>query len=251
MDFVTWATNMLTNVWFWLILAGISVFGYGIIRSSPLKKVPIFNNKKTLLMVAIVGFLFASGVFSGLGLGSLSTTPASVGGWSISDVQASTLSASVAGGSVALDANNPYLINARFTDAQANETTAIYEVNSSLFTIYRTGKLVADSCQVDISSPDYLINEVTGQQGSTPYNILEKDATGRYKTYFKSGTTQATTSDAQGKISISFAEGVSSAQFTMLSNVDEESHDALNQYSFRDATINVCGFPETVRIFTM
>lgn len=243
---------ILTNPTLWLILGIISVVAYGVLKTTKLNRLPGMKTPTSSAIVCAVLFLIFSGAISGLGSwGTGSLNKDSSSSWSVSNVQVATLSASVAGGTVALDSNNPYLINGRYTDAQANETASIYELNSSVFTIERSGDLKPDSCKVTVSSNDFNVDETTGLASTVPLNILQKDATTRAMTYIQSGTTQATTSSPQESTSIAFADGVATAQFTVTANIAESAHDALTQYSFRDVTIDVCGFPITYRVFRM
>jgi len=239
MDIVSTLTAILKSPLFYGGVLVLTLFSYATIRRFT-RRIPFLKQKKMLMLVAGIGLASTLGLLASLGFGSTgSMTP---GVWAISEVQITGLD-DTNGGTVAVDGSNPYLINVRQTDAQANETALNYEVNQSTFTIQRTGELVADSCRVCISSAEYIKNEVTGQDGTNPYNILEKDVAGRYKTYLNDASTAPTTTDSQGCANVAFAEGVASETFTMIVNVDEESHDALLQYSSRDATLDICGFP--------
>jgi len=245
------STLTIYNPWFYVVVAVLMFTGWlGIKRL--FRGIPILKNKSYVYLICIIGFLLVGGA-SYLGISSNWGTASltSVSAMRITNIQITGLSPSAAGGTTTLDANNPYLIHVRQTDAQANETSIIYELNSSKFTITRSGDLKAASCLVKIYSADWLIDETTGQQGSTPFNILEKDATGRYKSYLADSTTWATTSDSQGEVQVAFAEGVATKTFTMLMNVEETAHDALNQYSSRDVTLDVCGTPVIVKFTRM
>jgi len=238
--------DLIYSTTFWLILLGIAVLGYGIVRSTPLRKLPVFNNKRTLTIVAIAGLIFASGILGSMSFGSL----ASAADVSISDLQVTTNFAvdGVAGGSIAENSNVGDLIDARYTDAQANETSAVDEIDTGIITVTRVGSLAPTSCAVKAHYDSYA-SEKTPSDG-VRYSIVEQDAMGQPAIYLKSGAA-ATTSAPKGSTMLAFADGSATATLGVLINVDEEGHDALSTYSYRDVTVDVCGKPYVFRVWRM
>lgn len=223
---------------FWLILTLIAVFGYGLIRTMPfLRRIPIINNRRTFILLAVVGLILTSGWLTDFGLGSLS--PA--GAWAISDLQVTTTFLTDAGGTATENSNQDDLMDLRFTDAQANETTDVYELDTGVITVTRAGALPADSCTVTCMVPPKYQDESapTGQV----YSVLEESAIGESECYLMgaSSATAATTSSPKETTSIPFAEGVAVGYLGVALEVDEEGHDALDQYSYKDVIVDFCG----------
>jgi hypothetical protein len=201
------------------------------------------------MIAALIGFLVTSGgfgLFGSLGTGSLSGATASA--VYVSDMQITTTFLTDAGGTVAENQNVDDLLDIRLTDAQANETSDFYELDTGLLTVTRTGSLEPTSCQVRCIVPP--VYEDESSPDGTTYNILERDTLGKYECYLKSGGA-ATTSSQKEMTSLVFADGDADQTLGVALEVDEEGHDALNQYSYRDVTIDVCGAPYTMRIHKM
>jgi hypothetical protein len=242
--------SILSSPLLWGALLALGLFAWGTVRSF-VKGIPIVNKRSSYLFITAVVLLLVSGMLQGFSLGSLTGASAAVTGWSVSDVKLSNLGTNVVGGTIAVDSTDAKLVNLRMTDAQANETTSNFEVNTSIFTVTRSGELPADSCIITVTTQDYSISQVTGAQSATPYNILEKDVDGKVQAYLKSGTVQASSSDYQVTMPLAFTEGSASAQFTLTAEIDEESHDALLQYNSKDIQVDVCGTPVVIRAFRM
>lgn len=242
-------SDIFTSSTFWIVMLALAVFGYGVIRSSPLKKLPVFNNKNTFMLVALAGLLLTSGLIGSWSLGSLSQS-ASVAGVSVSALQVTTSFTTGAGGSIGENANVDDLIDVRMTDAQSNETSGVYEATTGILTVTRTGSLDPISCDVVASTPSYTGETASTQGNSVSYKILEETTTGDLNAYLKAGGAAATT-DPKETTSLAFADGVATATLGVLLQVDEEAHDALSQYSYKDVVVDVCGKPFTFRIHRM
>jgi hypothetical protein len=239
--------SIIYSPWTWGILLAVYVLAYGMVRSTGLSKLPLFGNKNLMIIVAIVGLLFTMG-FLGSIVGGTVGASSSFGITRLDVTQAFTTGA---GGTIAVDSNTPNLINVRLTDAQSNETTGINEVNGTgIITVTRSGDLKAASVPITCTSTDYFKNEVTGQTSASAYSILEKNNLGLKACYIKIGGV-ATSSDVRESNTLAFAEGVSTGTFGVMMDVDEESHDALTQYSYRDVTVNVGEQKYTFRIWRM
>jgi hypothetical protein len=245
--------SIFLSYWFYLVMFLIAMFSYSIIRATPLKKLPIFSNRKSLMIAAVVGFLLTSGIASSLGFGSASLGTGSTSGYQIIDVQETTTFASVgSGANCTLTENIPgQLYDVRCTDAQVLETAGELEVSTGVFTIRRTGELDAVSVPVSCSVPAKFEDE--SAPDGTVYNILEADSNGIYECYVAGGSSSAaaTTSSQKMTASLPFAEGVDTAYLGVVLEVDEEGHDALDQYSYKDVGINFGGKIVTFRVHRM
>lgn len=237
---------ILTDWRLYAVLLGISLFAYGIIRSVPfVKKIPIINNKRNLMMASLVGLVLTSGFLTTLGTGSFNRVQSGVG---IDNLQITTTFLTDAGGTVSENSNQDDLLDLRFTDAQANETASVYELDTGLLTVTRFGSLEANSCAVRCIVPPRYEDE-SAPNGNT-YSILEEDNLGVPECYLANGA-QATTSSPKQTTTLAFAEGDADQTLGIALEVDEEGHDALDQYSYKDVIIDVCGKPFTARIHRM
>lgn len=231
---------------FWFVLFAIALLAPGILKSTRLSRLPIFGNRKTLMVIAVVGFLVTSGIFGSFG--SWGTASMAGAGVTITDLQVTTNFLTDAGGTTAENTNTDDLWDVRTTDAQANETTDVYEVDTGVITLTRSGNLEPMSCPVRCIMPPRYENEA-GNDGND-YNILEIKADGTYECYLNDGSA-ATTSSPRMETQIAFAEGDAVEELGVALEVDEEGHDALEQYSYKDVIIDVCGKPYTFRIHRM
>lgn len=243
-------TDIFTNPTFYLIMAGIALFAYSMVRSTGLSKVPMFNSRRSLLIVAIGGFLITSGVFASLNLGSLSTPSGAATGVQVSDLQVTTAFTTDGAGATAPaeNANQDDLIDIRLTDANVTETGGEEELYTGIITVTRTGSLEPASCQVKTIMPADYADEA-GDDGRR-YNILEKTTTGQWESYLNSGGA-ATINSPKTQTAIAFADGAATGTLGVAMEVDEEGHDALNQYSYKDVVIDICGKPFTFRFHRM
>lgn len=237
---------------FWLVLLALSIFGYGIIRATPLRKLPIFNKRKTLMWVSVAGLLIVSGWLGSFGLGSLS--PVSASDWSVTNLQVTTAFNDTSNGTsiVTENSNVDDLIDVRATDEQVSETTSgDFELGNGVVMVTRTGGLGADSCTVRCVVPPKFEDESapTGQV----YGILEEDNIGTPECYLNaaSSSTAAATTSPKEVTSLAFDEGVAIGYVGVALEVEETGHDALDQYSYKDVVVDVCGKPFTFRVHRM
>jgi hypothetical protein len=240
--------SFLNNPTFWLILSGVMLFGYSLF-SGLIKKVPVLGsmNRKTLVMIGIGGFLVTSGILGGI-MGSAGTGSLAEQGFVISDLQVTTTFTSDGGASPVENANVDDLIDVRLTDAQANETAGIEEIYSGVITVTREGSLEPMSCAVRTVMPADFADEA-GDDGRR-YNILEKTTTGDWESYISDGAA-ATINSPKDHGTLTFADGASTQTIGFALEIDEEGHDALNQYSYKDVVYDICGKPFTFRLHRM
>lgn len=235
---------------FWLVVLGLMVFVPGIIRvvtSLPiLRRVPW----TTWMMVCIGALIITSGVFGGIKWPTGSLTKTS--GFMITDLQETTSFATDISGSVAANANQDDLWDVRLTDAQANETSGYYELDDGVLTVTRTGDLTAMSCPV-VATTSTFGSEKTPGDGNQ-YKIVEETTLGELEVYLRtcsSASCASATTYPKGATSLAFDEGVSLGYVGVLIEVEESAHDQLNQYSYKDVVVDVCGKPATFRIHRM
>jgi hypothetical protein len=238
--------SFFNNVWFWTIMLGIGVLAYGVIRPIT-KRLPIIN-RKVIIYGSIAGILFTSGIIGQLGFGSVAKSTDTV---NIVDLQVTT--AFAGNGSHADDTIIDDLHHIRLTDAQAVETAGSYELSTGIITVFRQGNLDPTSCPVVCSTTEGYAHE--SSPDGTQYTILEETSTHELECYLnaqKSGSgAAATTSSPKERTVLEFDEGISKAHLGVALEVDEEGHDALAQYSYRDVIVNICGKPYTFRITNM
>lgn len=243
--------SFLSNPVTWVVVTVVAVFGFNaIVKATPLKRVPVLNNKRNLMIIGIVGFLITSGIFGNIGLWE--TGSMGGGSWVVSDLQVTTSHGTDAGGTLSESSNYDDLLDVRFTDAQSNETSAILEINGTgEITVTRTGQLIADSCDVKCIVPAKF--EDQSAPDGTKYSILEETALGESECYIRAAATSgsATTSSPKEKASLPFAEGIQTAYVSVVLEVEEGGHDALDQYNSKDVVIDICGKPFTYRIHRM
>ena len=71
---------------FWLILGVLTLVAWGSMKTL-LRKVPIVNNQKTLLLIAVAGLAITTGFVGSLGLGSIGTSSNAPANFVVSDLQ--------------------------------------------------------------------------------------------------------------------------------------------------------------------
>lgn len=239
--------DFLNNQALWLILIGVGVIAWSSV-SNIVKKLPFISSRSNFIMVAVAGFLVTSGIIGGLGSwGTGSAGSLSLGNFEVSDIQVTTSGA----GNCTISNNNNVddLMDVRCTDVNVNENTGITEMNTTILTVTRTGSLEPVSCNVVASTQRGFQSEVTPGDGST-YTILEVTTLGQLEAYVQDGAA-ATYNSPKESTSLTFADGVATRTLGLLMEVDEGAHDNLNQYSYRDVLVDVCGRPFTVRIHRM
>ncbi len=236
---------------FWAVVTGIGLFAYGVI--APIfKRVPILNNKSAFMWIGIIGLLLTTGILGSMSIfGTGSVAQSSIGskGFVISDIQLTTSFASSGGCTLAENSNQDDLLDIRCTDAQANETASIFEINNGILTVTRQGDLKPMSCPVVARTTKNYGSETTPGDGNT-FTILEVTTLGLLEAYLGDGANATTTSPLE-RTSLTFAEGDATQTLGVLLEVDEDAHDNLNQYSYRDVVLDVCGKPYTLRAHRM
>ena len=241
-------TEWLMNPTFWLVWLGIAVFGYGLVKSMKLDRLPILNNKKTLMWAALIGFVVTSGGFGLLDTGGTASL-ATVSAVQISDLQVTTAFTSDGGIVPSENTNFDDILDVRMNDANVSETAGQEEVYTGIITVTRTGSLVPTSCTVRaILPPDY--EDEDGSNPGLSRNIVEKDSLGVYEVYVQDGAA-ATINSPQETTALSFGDGVAARTLGVAIEVDEEGHDGLTQYNSKDVIVDVCGKPFTFRIHRM
>jgi len=248
MGFVDTIISWVTNWPFYAIILLATVFAYGLVRKVT-RRIPIINRKRTLIIACILGIILTSGILGTFGFGAL--TDSGGAGWSISELQVTTAFTNASSADdISENSQVDDMIDARFVDAEVHEAAGAYEVNGTIL-VTRTGKLPADSCNVRCVIPPKFEDE-SAPTGTT-YPILEETSKGEYECYLatSSSTVGATTSSPKEKASLAFAEGVSTGYVGIMLEVEETGHDALDQYSYKDVIVNVCGKPFVIRIHRM
>lgn len=242
------ALEFLKNPYFWVTLFGLAVVGWGVL-SKVFKYFPILRNRNTVIMIAIGGFLFTSGIFAAMGFGSVGSSqdPKVY----ISDLQVTT---DFAGNcTIAESGITDDLVEVRCTDANAVETADALELSTGVITVTRRGDLVPMSCPVVASTVRDYESEATPGDG-TKYTILEQTTKGELEAYIRTCSTSScasATTYPKEKTDLAFDEGVSTGYVGLVLEVDEDAHDNLNQYSYRDVVLNICGKPMTFRVHRM
>lgn len=243
-----WLTGIFTNPMTYAIIFGMALLAYGALRSLT-KVFPVINkvNKAQWLMIGGFGFLILSGV-----LGSVAWNTGSLngGGIMITDLQVTTAFKSNSTGTGVVDESTGVddLIDIRLDDTSVDETSGIDELETGIITVTRSGDLEPDSCTVRCILPQPYANEATDD--GTRYNILERTTVGEYECYLADGAA-ATTSSPKEKVSLSFSDGEASTTLGVHMEVDEEGHDALEKWSFKDVVVDVCGKPFIFRFHRM
>jgi hypothetical protein len=239
------------NSTFWLVLAAIMLFGYGLVRSL-IKRIPVLGgiNRRMWVIIAIVGFLVTSGAL-GTVFGTAQTASLAGTGYTITDIQVTTAFTNESSSATDLteNANVDDLLDVRMTDADVDETATSEEVQTGVLTVTRSGNLDPSSCPVrTVMPPDYA--DEAGDDGRR-YNILEKTTVGEWEAYFEVNDGGAVITDEKDHASLTFTDGASTATLGVMLEIDEEGHDALNQYSYKDVILDICGKPFTFRIHRM
>ncbi len=132
-----------------------------------------------------------------------------------------------------------------------SETTGFTEVSNGTITVTRIGSLEANSCKVTCIVPPEFEDE-SAPNGNT-FLILEEDNLGVPECYIATSNSAvvASVNDPKGSTSLAFAEGVALGYVSVVLEVNEEGHDALDQYGFKDVTVDICGKPFTYRLHRM
>jgi hypothetical protein len=239
------------HMWqFWLVMLGIGVFLYtAVIKSTFLKKIPILNRQNTFVLLAIGGLLMSTGalssVFGNAGTGSLG----GAGDMSISDIQLTTAFLNNGSGTLSENNNVDDLLDVRLSGTtDVNESSNAFEVYAGQLSVTRIGSLKPTSCEVEAIVPPKYANEA-GDDGSR-YSIVELTALGEPEVYLASGAI-ATSTSPKKTVALAFADGVATTTLGVAIEIDQEGHDVLNQYSYKDIVLNVCGAPYTMRIHSM
>ncbi len=241
--------DIFSNPSFYAIMLGLVLFAYGIIKPI-VKKLPILRNKQALVLVLIGGFLVTSGILGSMGFGSVAG--ASSNKVQIADLQVTT---SFAGNcTIAANSNQDDLLDVRCTDANVDETAGYEELDTGIITVFRGGNLDAMSCPVVATTQEGFTSEKTPGDGSE-YTIVEETTVGELEVYLNAKASgsgaAATTSSVKERTTLEFAEGISQAHLGVVLELEEGAHDSLNQYSYKDVVINVCGKPFTMRVHRM
>jgi hypothetical protein len=222
----------------WVILGLIAMFAYGIIKSSPLKKVPVFNNKSQLLMVCVVCFLLTSGILGSLGLGNIISGDKSSSPITISQLQTTTAYQVTGAATAQADSSSD---TTKQSDFYLNETQLAgnAHINLGVMKVTRAGSLDASSCEVSVLKPErYSISDTT-------YHIVDESAsTGTMFAYISTGSTSAaaTSADPKETNQLSFAEGVSTGFVGLNITLDETGFDPLNLYDTKTIPVDICGY---------
>jgi hypothetical protein len=236
----------------WRLYAGglaVALVAYGTIRSTPLGRLPIFNNKRTLTMVSIIGLLFTLGIFGSIFKDTGSLTGDNPEGFYVSDLQVTTaFETDTCAGNVTANANIDDLYEVRLTDACSVETAASEEVVTGIITVFRKGSLDPYSCDVVAQIPEKFQDE--GAPNGNVFSIVETNSLGEPEVYLQNAGAGALTSP-KGATMLTFADGSATATLGVMIEVDEEGHDALNQYSYKPIVIDICGKPFTFNIHRM
>lgn len=240
-----WTKALLAKPGFYLALLGLTLFAYGVLR--PLARRLPFLNKRSLMLIGIGGFLITSGVIGSMSLGSVSD---GTSGTIITDLQVTTdFTTDTAGnGNLTENANQDDLLDVRLMDSWAVETAGSEEVYTGVITVTRAGDLEPNSCTVSCRVPPDFESE--SSPDGTKHNILEKTTQGAYECYLADGAA-ATVNSPKETVQLSFSDGEASTTLGVAMEVDEEGHDFLNQYSYKDVVVDVCGKGYVFRIHRM
>lgn len=239
--------EFLQNPITWVVVVFVAMMGYRFVPRA-LKRFPIVNNKRTLAIVGLIMLAWTLGLFASLG--SWGTASVAGTGIAVTDLQVTTdFNTSTNGSSmISENSNQDDLIDARFNDAHTSESASQYEIHEGLITVTRAGDLSPNSCPVTAIVPPKYEDE-SAPTGQT-YNIVEQDNIGNYEVYLADGAA-ASASSPKETVQLSFSDGEASTTLGVLMEVDEEGHDALDQYSYKDVVLDVCGKPYTFRIHRM
>ncbi|MEO5350528.1 MAG: energy-coupling factor transporter transmembrane protein EcfT [Magnetococcus sp. YQC-3] len=240
------------NPWFYGILLALTLFAYGVIRSSPLGKLPLIRSRKMLMWVGIIGLAFTLGLFGSVGSFGTGSFSSGVTASSISGLQVTTAFVSNNSAANAVENGNyDDVLDIRLNDAQVGETAGEYELAGGVIKVTRSGDTSAWSCPVRCQIPADFVDEGTGVGPAR--SILEVNGKGEHECYLNgaSTSTNATTSSAKEITSLPFAEGIDTAYLGVALEVDEEAHDYLDQYNSKPIVVDVCGVPYTFNVYRM
>jgi hypothetical protein len=249
MSFFANLSTSLGTVQFWVIWSLIAFLAYGAIKPF-IKKIPIINNQQAMIFVGIAGMLITSGIFGTMSFGSVGGSKLG-GGVAVSDLQVTT----DFGGNCTVTPNNNQddLYDVRcgsIASANVSETAARYEVHSGIITVFRTGALNPISCPVVASTVENYNSETSPGDGNK-YTIVEETTLNELEVYLnakKSGSgAAASTTSPKERTTLEFDEGTSQAHLGVLMELDVAAMENINQYSYRDVTVNICGKPMTFR----
>lgn len=242
MDIVNMIVALFSNIYFYVALVAMGLTGIGM---RYLRKVNL--NKKKVLLIGALGFLFASGLFSLAMFGVGSVGGGSSSGVHISQLQTTT--AYVAGATTALglatDAGTDDTKMSDFYVYETNVTGDAAAIQNGVFLVTRSGDLPAASCPVRVLKPaSYDISDVT-------YRIVVQDQdTGVMTAYVHTGSSSAAASPSDPKETnqLAFAEGVSQGYISYNITIDETGFDPLTQYDYKDIVTDNCGYQYVFRI---
>lgn len=242
-------TDIFMNPWLWLILAGGALLGINLLRMVGANRLPIigrFTRRRPLIIVSAVMLLVITGTLSHLGFGTASVATSGV---VVSDLQVTTDFEQNATEHSTIDD----LIDFRYADADVSADTH-FPIRTGAIAVTRSGDLPAESCQVRAIPPARYEDEDGVTSPGVTRNILVENAMGTYTVHVATGSassTNATTSDPKETNTLAFAEGVAKGYVSVYAAVDEEGHDGLNQYSYKDILLDICGKPFTLRVHRM
>ncbi len=235
-------TGILTNFYFWLILLAMAITGIGM---RWMRKIHI--SKKMLIVISVIGLLFASGLVSlaMFNIGSIGSGYSS--GVTINRIQtttAFTFDNDTGGIDIAdVGVDNTRMSVFYLSEVQLPATDGIIE--AGIFSVTRNGPLTADSCQVRvIKPPRYEISDTT-------YHLINEDAsTGVMNAYVMAAASSsaADTADPKESAMLPFAEGVSTGYVSFLIEIDGTGWAPLTQYDSKDIQTDICGYPYTFRL---
>ena len=228
--------GFLSNVWFYVILVLLGMFGMKYVRKIPLvKKLP----KQVLVWGGIVGIVLITGVlgtgFALFGTGSLAS------GVTISQLQTTTayhVDNSTGGIAGLTDMGIDNTRQSDFYLSEADTQDNAY-IEGGVFMLTRKGSLAPASCKVEVFKPArYDISDTT-------YHIVDEDAnTGIMNVYVETGDTTgvATTASPKEKNQLAFAEGVSTGFVGLRIDIDDTGFIELTQWDTKDVIADLCGY---------
>lgn len=230
----------------WIVLAVLTIFAYGVIKATPLKKLP----KKTLLLVSIVGILLTTGIFSGFYMGSGSLNR----GASVNKLQVTT--DFVINTTTTLTGTNKHrLLDIRGAEAWIDTGTE-NDIKTGVIQVTRNrdskGLLPATSIDISCQTPPDFEHE--SSPDGTRYHLVERDNNGVEAIYIStaaSSVSAADTSDSQETGSLAFLEGVAVGEVSLLISLEDAGYDVLDQYSYKDITCRIGSAPFTFRVHHM
>lgn len=232
------------NWWFWVLFGLLAYMGV-FRRINILRRLPILNNRRHALIVAVIGVVLTTGWLGSVWTGSL--TPAG----QLSDIQISqihTTTAYVVGNTTATSIvtdsgiDDTKMSDFYVTEGQVNGNAF---VELGVFQVIRSGNLDADSCQVEvIKPPRYDIDDTT-------YKLVNEDSnTGIMDAYVYTGSSSAAANgdEPKEKNMLFFDEGVAVGYVAFNISLDETGIDPLTQYDYKDIHVDICGYPYTFRV---